>query len=331
MPVPVLATHEWWRALIDRLGRQAAQTTYFVLAAIIASGGQIDLATTGIGLAGTLVVSLGKAGLMEFTQVQVTEGTALGWRLADRAVPAAAGVILGVWPSEWAGLLALDWGATSIAAAAAALLAVVSYWGCPPATESPAPEPHLSVGRTGRRRDRGDRGVVSAPLLAILIVVLIATISVVIAAAAAHGQARTVRMVTPVPHLEVTSASYCEGMITVRHTAEIPLRETDPIDGSRVTGDAHGMFQGSTEAVWAWTLRQPDQVTVELHHVGNGAGEGGAWDPVLGSQVHHQVEGEIAVRDIGKPTYDQVRVIAVIDGVGPIASSASLVTARCGS
>jgi hypothetical protein len=163
-----------------------------------------------------------------------------------------------------------------------------------------------------------------------LVVVLVATVGVVIAAAVAHGQARTVRTVTPVPHLEVTSASYCEGMITVRHTAEIPLRETDPIDGSRVTGDAHGMFRGSTEAVWAWTLRQPDEVTVELHHVGNGSGEGGAWDPVIGTQVHHQVEGEIAVRDTGHPTYDQVRVIAVIDGVGPIASSASLVTARCG-
>jgi hypothetical protein len=328
MSVSVLATRVWWRALLDRLIRQAAQTTYPILGAVIASGGQVDLVTVGIGLAVALIVSLGKAGLLALSGITVTEGTALGWRLIDRAVPAAAGVVLGVWPSEWAGMLALDWGATGIASAAAALLAVLSYWGAPPATESPDPEPHLWAGRTGRRRDRG---AVSVPLLAILIVVLVATISVVIAAASAHGQARTVRTVTPVPHLEVTSASYCEGMITVRHTAEIPLRETDPIDGSRVTGDAHGMFRGSTESAWAWTLRQPDEVTVELHHVGNGAGEGGAWDPVLGSQVHHQVEGEIAVRDTGKPTYDQVRVIAVIDGIGPIASSASLVTARCGS
>lgn len=323
MSTSVLTTIPWWRELLDKLGRQAVQTAYPILGAVVASGGQIDVLVVLVGLAGALAVSLGKAGLLWVVELQVTEGSPLAWRLLDRAVPAAAGVLLGLWPAEWAGLLAVDWQAAVVAAVAAALLAVVGYWGTPPAQA-------LGGGRRPARR--GDRGAARSTVTMAIMVTLVGLGLVILATGAlGQAQAKAVERITAVPHLAVHSATYCAetGVITVRHSGEVAILDGTPIDLDRVTDGAQHLHDGSTTAAWAWTFRKPSgPVVVELHHVGNGSGDGGSWDPIPADQVR-QVESEAYADLTGHPTYDLVRVVATVDGIGPVASDSSLITAGC--
>lgn len=131
--VSILVTVSWWRMLLERLGRQAAQTIVPVLAAVVSQGGTIQPKTVILGLAGALAVTLGKALLLSILDVAPSGTESLTWRLVDRAVPAFAGVFAGIWPNAWAGLGAFDWTSTLYAAISAAGVAVLAVWVTPPA------------------------------------------------------------------------------------------------------------------------------------------------------------------------------------------------------
>lgn len=324
MSVSVLATSLWWRDLSERCARNSVMVAVPLLTAVVESGGVADLQALALAVAVAVIVSTVKGALLAIADVRVTEGTNLGWQLIDRAAPAAAGVLLGVWPVDLGGLAALDVRAALLASLAAALLAVCGYWITPPAQALA-----LAPRRTMSWRD--DSGSVSPDLATVAGISILAFLGVLGVwtesdAAAASQDTRTVA----VPSVRAWSAVTCHGLLTVRHSEELALGGSQAVDLARVGEDAQHLHQGGTEASWAWTFRKPaGPITVEIHHVGNGSGEGGAWDPVPATAYRHQVESEAVVSLAGQPTYDAARVVLTDPAVGKVASSGVPITDRC--
>lgn len=132
MSTSTLATVSFWRVLAERTGRQAAQTAVPLLAAIVAAGGQVDVVNVSLALGMQVAVVAGKAAMQGLVDVRVAPDSALGWQLLDRAVPAAAGVYVGLWPVTGSGFATFDVRSASGAAGGAALTAVVTYFSNPP-------------------------------------------------------------------------------------------------------------------------------------------------------------------------------------------------------
>lgn len=131
-PAPLVAW-PWWRDLAERLGRQALQAAIPVLAVIQAATGHITVSAVLVALAGAEVIPLLKALLQAVAGVQPPSGTTLWVVLVDRAVPAAAGTLLGFLPDSWLGLLSMNWADDLTAAAAAGILAIITAYVTPPA------------------------------------------------------------------------------------------------------------------------------------------------------------------------------------------------------
>lgn len=324
----VLAGVTWWELLLERCWRQALQTAVPIIGAVVASGGAVDVRTVAVGLAGAVAVSVGKALLMALVEVDVDDAEAgLGWRILDRALPAAAGVVVGLWPVSAAELTVIDWHAGLQAAGAAAVLAVLSMWATPPTLVGPR---MLTV----RRSDLGDQGAVRARLLAVVMVVLALVGLVVLAVGPADAVQRPVREVPTriVPlHPRVTSACWRPGggVVRVRYSSETLMDGGMSPNLRLATDEASTVLKGSTTATAAWTFAKPDgSAVVELHHVGARAGRGGSWDPVpLRRVLHHTTE--IDVQLSGEPTWDKIRVTVASPGSGRVASSGVLVATRC--
>ena len=132
-PTSVLADAVWWRLVLERLGRQFAQTTLPLLAIVTTAPGSFEPKAFVVATVLALAVSLGLSILRELVAITPTAEAALPWRLLDRAVPAAAGVLVGLWPVDAAGLLTFDWSNALVAAGAAALSAALAYMVTPPA------------------------------------------------------------------------------------------------------------------------------------------------------------------------------------------------------
>ena len=128
-----LATAGFWRLLAERLGRQAAQTAVPILATLVAAGGQVDVKTVGIALAGSLGVTVVKSAFLYLADFEVPADAPFVWQLVDRAVPAAFGVLAGLWPVSADGLLNFQWQPALYAAGAAAVTAILSVYVTPPA------------------------------------------------------------------------------------------------------------------------------------------------------------------------------------------------------
>ena len=131
-PEPLVSV-AWWRLVLERVARQAAQTAAPILAVIVTATGVLDAQTVLVALAGPVVVTLIKSLLIEVRQVTINPAAPWWVQLLDRAVPAAAGVYAGFSPVDMRGLLIVDWASVSWAALAAAVLALVSVYVAPPA------------------------------------------------------------------------------------------------------------------------------------------------------------------------------------------------------
>lgn len=131
MSTSALATSSFWRDLLERAGRQAAQTALPIVVAVSAAGG-LNLKAVAVAIAGAVVLTVVKA----LATVNVTPGETWYWVLLDRAVPAAAGTVLGMWPVDAFDIDKVDWSAVGWAAASAAVVALLAYYVTPPATSS---------------------------------------------------------------------------------------------------------------------------------------------------------------------------------------------------
>src|SRR4051812_41061488 len=115
MSTSVLATGSFWRDLLERVGRQLAQTALPIVAAVGAAG-SIDVKPVFTALAGAAVLTILKA----LVTVKYEPGEDALSALLDRAVPAAAGTALGMFSLDVFDVTLVDWSAVAWAAVAAA-------------------------------------------------------------------------------------------------------------------------------------------------------------------------------------------------------------------
>lgn len=144
VPAP-LVTVAWWRLLLERLGRQAAQTAVPILAAIVSATGHVDIQAVGVALFGALAVTVLTTAARELASITVDPSAALWVQVLDRAVPAAAGVVVGVPLASLGDLFTVDWASVGYAAVAAAVTAILSVYVTPPALAHAAAGRHLTV------------------------------------------------------------------------------------------------------------------------------------------------------------------------------------------
>lgn len=128
MSASVLSTRVFWRALLERAGRQAAQTVLPLIAVIGVSGGGLNIEPIALATTVAVAVTL----LKGLAGISAGAGESLGWHLLDRAVPAAAGVLIGAVPVDLADLAHIDAKNLTLAALAAAATAVISFYVTPP-------------------------------------------------------------------------------------------------------------------------------------------------------------------------------------------------------
>lgn len=140
MTTSVLATGTFWRDLLERAGRQAAQTALPIVAAIGAAG-TISPQAVAVAIAGAVLFTVIKA----LVTIKYTPGEDVVSALLDRAVPAAAGTVLGMVPVDTFNILAVDWSAVFWAAGAAAVVAMLAYYVTPPVVEPTPVDPPLAA------------------------------------------------------------------------------------------------------------------------------------------------------------------------------------------
>lgn len=148
MPAP-LVTVAWWRVLLERLGRQAAQTAVPILAAVVAATGHVDVRATVLALLGAEAVTVLTTTVRYLADVHPAPDAPLGVQVLDRAVPAAAGVLAGLPVASWADIIAVDWAEAGWAALAAGVTAVIAVYVTPPALAT-----HAAAGQSAASRLR---------------------------------------------------------------------------------------------------------------------------------------------------------------------------------
>ena len=126
-----LVTVAWWRILLERLLRQAAQTAVPVLTPVVQAGGAVSLDAVLLGLAGVEAVTLLKAAVLYVLDVHVDPAAPWWQQALDRSVPAAAGVLAGIPLASWADAVATDWTSVGKAAVVAAVLAQIATYAAP--------------------------------------------------------------------------------------------------------------------------------------------------------------------------------------------------------
>lgn len=149
MATSVLGTDRFWRETFERAGRQLAQT---LIPIIIASLGDpprhlyVGAIATAAAASVALTIIKALAGVMP----DPLEPWYL--QLLDRAVPAAAGTLLGFVSVDATDLASVDWDRAWVAAAAAALLAILAYYITPPTSAvqlPPQPLPPVELPPAG--------------------------------------------------------------------------------------------------------------------------------------------------------------------------------------
>lgn len=139
-PAP-LVTVAWWRILLERLGRQAAQTAVPILAAVVGATGHVDVRATLFALLGAEAVTLLTVAFRYLADVHPDRTAPFLVQVLDRAVPAAAGVLAGLPLASWVDVLTVDWAEAGYAALAAAVTAILAVYITPPALTPPRTGP----------------------------------------------------------------------------------------------------------------------------------------------------------------------------------------------
>jgi len=126
---PAYARLPYWREILDRAGRNAVQTLIPVLVAA-----QIG-SVTGLDPVNVLWVAFAAAlvtVLKALSGLSAGAADALYWRLADRAIPAAAATLLSFVTLDGVSVVSsVDWQAAGVATVAAALGAIAQAYVSP--------------------------------------------------------------------------------------------------------------------------------------------------------------------------------------------------------
>lgn len=117
----------FWRDLANRLYRQARQTAVPILVVLSVANNGLDIGVVLAALGSTLLVTLGKAALLAIAGAKpATLDVSPLVLAADRALPAALGVLLSVWPADAYGFTKVHWWPdVASAALSAAVLALL--------------------------------------------------------------------------------------------------------------------------------------------------------------------------------------------------------------
>lgn len=126
----------WWRAVIERVGRQNAQLVMTLFAVAGVSAQQFDFQGALLTLAGASVVTILKA----VAGVRAKLAAPWYWQVFDRTWPAAAGGALGLLGAESVDLLTVNWGTVGWVSLTSAVVAAVSYWATPPGVSASTDE-----------------------------------------------------------------------------------------------------------------------------------------------------------------------------------------------
>ena len=162
MASSVLVTPSWWRIVVERLARQAAQTAVPIIAALDISGGDVHLQDAATGIVIACALTLVKGILQAIANVAPANDEQWYWRWLDRAAPAFAGTFLGLIPAAEMDLSTVPWKNVLVASVASAALAVIALYAAPPAivadpTTAPLDE---DLDSHSRPRHRADTGVI---------------------------------------------------------------------------------------------------------------------------------------------------------------------------
>lgn len=131
--IPVYAGLAFWRAVLDKAARNATQTVIpTLIAAQVGSLVGVDLINLLYVAAIAAGVTVLKAIVQVGTDTVASSRTPLIWRLLDRALPAAASVLLSFITLDGTSAApVVDWRAAWIAVLAAALGAVAQAYVSP--------------------------------------------------------------------------------------------------------------------------------------------------------------------------------------------------------
>lgn len=134
----------FWRDLLSRLYGQARQTIAPVILVVATNYEHDAVESVLLAAGGALALTTAKALLLALLGIRVP-ASAPWWRvLLDRALPAAAGVLVGFVPVDLAGLSNLNWVGVGAAAGVAALLATMDYGATFLGRAAPAPHGALA-------------------------------------------------------------------------------------------------------------------------------------------------------------------------------------------
>lgn len=139
-----VAAPGFWSDVLERCLRQAQQTA-LPIAAVLTAGGGFDPGSAALTIATAVALTL----LKNLLRIQASDASPLLLRLADRVVPAVAGVLVGFIPVDYLGWASVDYRAAGLASLGAALTALLTAYGAPP--EVPTRRALFTVIRGGGR------------------------------------------------------------------------------------------------------------------------------------------------------------------------------------
>jgi hypothetical protein len=148
----------WWEDLASRAWRQGTQVAVPLLQGVVVQHvGRFEVTAFVVALVAAVGITIFKYVVLEVANYRPSQSTNPVERVADRVLPAVAGVVAGLGVTDLADFTRIDWGQTAVMAAAAGLLALLATQFDPadkaitptPPTLPPAPAPEAPVPTEG--------------------------------------------------------------------------------------------------------------------------------------------------------------------------------------
>ena len=119
-----IRVREFWVDVLARSGRNAVQVVIPLL--VLASTGQVQSAGILTTLAAAGLAALASV-LKAMTPLTSDSSDSIAWQVFERAVGAAAGAALAVFPLSWMDAVHMDWRVAAVSVAGSVGLSLVSW------------------------------------------------------------------------------------------------------------------------------------------------------------------------------------------------------------